>query len=153
MAFYNSGSALVPPLSLLLLLLLLLLLMYSIQIASWAAFIFGAGIIHQWHYGQWQAEWTPLSAAAAGAAAADVFVSPSPCVANPLLHDIFTRFFERKKTKKRKIPFRVARALLLPRSFYGSFSLFRFAYRFICYSVSASFCVSLSRLHCARIIA
>lgn len=76
MAFYNSGSALVPPLSLLLLLpLLLLLLMYSIQIASWAAFIFGAGIIHQWHYGQWQAEWTPLSAA--GAAAADVFVSPS----------------------------------------------------------------------------
>lgn len=77
MAFYNSGSALVPPLSLMLLLLLLLSLMYSIQIASWAAFIFGAGIIHQWHYGQWQAEWTPLSAAAAGAAAADVFVSPS----------------------------------------------------------------------------
>lgn len=81
MAFYNSGSALVPPLSLLLSVLLpLLLLMYSIQIASWAAFIFGAGIIHQWHYGQWQAEWTPLSAAAAGApavAAADVFVSPS----------------------------------------------------------------------------
>lgn len=75
MAFYNSGSALVPPLSLL---LLLLLLMYSIQIVSWAAFIFGAGIIHQWHYEQWQAEWMPLSAAAAaGAAAADVFVSPS----------------------------------------------------------------------------
>lgn len=136
MAFYNSGSALVPPLSLL---LLLLLLMYSIQIASWAAFIFGASIIHQWHYGQCQAEWTPLSAAGAGAAAADVFVSPSPSYSQPPLHE-FSQDFLKETKQKSKIPFRLARALPLSRFLYVSFSPFRF----ICYSACLSFFLNVA---------